>query len=25
MLQPQYNIRRKTHKEFFDKSIFTIK
>jgi hypothetical protein len=24
ILQPQYNIRRKTHKEFFDKSIFTI-
>lgn len=25
MLQPQYNIRRKTHKEYFDKSIITIK
>jgi len=25
LLQPQYNIRRKTHKEYFDKSIITIK
>jgi len=25
LLLPQYNIRRKTHKEYFDKSIFTIK